>query len=132
LRDNPRSPCHKWATLILGTAIPSLCLVTGLVVGRLAGAAFGLDSDLGGVGLAMIQLILATDALRRGGLLTAGTEGDVAFWGQTYVPIVVAMAVSQNVQGALQGGWMAAFAGLAAVATAFLVMRLVGRGKGRP
>ncbi|MFM2132394.1 MAG: malonate transporter subunit MadL [Opitutales bacterium] len=117
---------------ILGTALLSLCVVTGLVVGRLAGAAFGLDSDLGGVGLAMILLILATDALRRRGLLTAATEGGVAFWGQIYVPIVVAMAASQNVRGALQGGWMAAFAGLAAVATAFLVMRLFGRGKDGP
>lgn len=113
---------------IYGTAVLSLCVVAGLVIGRAAGAAFGLESDIGGVGVAMILLIVATDALRRRGLLGAATEGGIAFWGQIYVPVVVAMAASQNVRGALQGGWMAASAGLAAVAVAFLIMRLACRG----
>lgn len=114
---------------IYGTALLALCVVVGLVAGRAAGAFFGLDSDLGGVGLAMVLLILSTDALRRRGLLDAPAEGGITFWAQIYVPVVVAMAASQNVRGALQGGWMAALAGLAAVASAFLIMRLFARRK---
>lgn len=114
---------------IYGTALLSLCVVAGLAAGRAAGALFGLDSDLGGVGLAMILLILTTDALRRRGLLDASAEGGITFWAQIYVPVVVAMAASQNVRGALQGGWMAALAGLSAVGSAFVIMRLFARNK---
>ena len=115
---------------IFGTALLSLCVLAGLAAGRLAGAAFGLDSDLGGVGIAMILLIVCTDRLRNLGLLQPPTESGIVFWAQIYVPVVVAMAASQNVRGALQGGGMAALAGFASVVAAFLAMRLFGRGKG--
>ncbi len=39
---------------IYGTALLSLCLLTGLTVGRLIGAALGVDADIGGVGIAAV------------------------------------------------------------------------------
>lgn len=112
---------------IYGTALLSLCLLTGLTVGRMIGAALGVDTDIGGVGLAMILLIVSCDALQRRGMMKAPTESGIVFWGQMYVPIVVAMAASQNVLGALSGGVMAIFAGLAAVAGSFVLVAVLAK-----
>lgn len=112
---------------IYGTALLSLCLLTGLTVGRMIGAALGVDADIGGVGIAMLLLIIGSDALQRRGLMKAPTESGIVFWGQMYVPIVVAMAASQNVLGALSGGVMAILAGLAAVAGSFVLVAVLAK-----
>ncbi len=116
---------------IYGTALLSLCLLIGLIAGRMVGVALGVDADVGGVGIAMILLILGCDVLQRRGLLKPPTETGITFWGQMYVPIVVAMAASQNVRGAMSGGFMAILAGIAAVAVSFLLVGVFARlGKG--
>ncbi|MFO1041156.1 MAG: malonate transporter subunit MadL [Planctomycetaceae bacterium] len=107
---------------IYGTALLSICLLVGLTVGRLIGAALGVEADIGGVGIAMLLLMGCCGELQRRGWMKPPTEAGVAFWGQMYVPIVVAMAASQNVLGALDGGVMAAIAGLAAVAVGFFLV----------
>ena len=45
-------------------------------------------------------------------MLPQPTEQGVLFWSAMYIPIVVAMAATQNVVAALAGGPMAAIAGL--------------------
>jgi malonate transporter MadL subunit len=112
---------------IYGTALLSLCLLTGLTVGRIIGALLGVDADIGGVGIAMILLILGCDALQRRGVMKAPTESGIVFWGQMYVPIVVAMAASQNVRGALSGGVMAFLAGLSAVGISFVLVAVLAK-----
>ncbi len=112
---------------IYGTALLSLCLLVGLATGRLLGAALGIDADVGGVGIAMLLLVLASDRLRACGRLPAATESGVVFWGSIYVPVVVAMAASQNVLGALSGGVMALLAGLVSVAAGFAAVALLAR-----
>lgn len=112
---------------VYGTALLSICLLIGLAVGRLIGAALGVDADIGGVGIAMILLIVACDALQRRGLMKAPTEGGISFWGQMYVPIVVAMAASQNVLGALSGGVMAVAAGVSAVGLSFVLVAFLAK-----
>lgn len=112
---------------IHGTALLSICLLLGLAVGRLIGAGLGIDADIGGVGIAMLLLIGGSHILERRGLMTSALEHGVTFWGQMYVPIVVAMAASQNVRGALTGGRMAMAAGLAAAAAGFLLVALLVR-----
>ena len=110
---------------IHGTALLALCLLAGLTAGRLLGASLGIDADIGGVGIAMLLLIGGTHLLERRGLLTPAVGHGITYWGQMYVPIVVAMAASQNVRGALTGGWMAVAAGLAATAAGFLLVGLL-------
>jgi malonate transporter MadL subunit len=112
---------------IYGTALLSICLLTGLTVGRLIGTALGVDADIGGVGIAMILLILGCDAFQRQGWMKPPSEAGITFWGQIYVPIVVAMAASQNVLGALSGGVMAVLAGFAAVAVSFVLVGVFAR-----
>lgn len=116
---------------IYGTALLSLCLLTGLTAGRMIGASLGVNADIGGVGIAMILLILGCDALQRRGLMKAPTESGIVFWGQMYVPIVVAMAASQNVLGALSGGLMAIMAGLFAVGLSFILVGVLAKKGGK-
>lgn len=112
---------------IYGTAILAVCFLCGLALGRLLGAAAGMDADLGGVGLAMLLLIGATEFLKRRGWLEAASEAGIAYWGALYVPIVVAMAASQNVLGALGGGAVALLAGGLTVGCCFVLVGLLAR-----
>jgi malonate transporter MadL subunit len=50
------------------------------------------------------------------------TEAGIAFWGSIYIPIVVAMAASQNVLAALQGGAVALLAGTLTVGVSFALV----------
>jgi malonate transporter MadL subunit len=113
--------------IIYGTALLSACLLAGLTLGRCLGEFLGVDADIGGVGIAMILLILGCDWLHRSGRMKPPTEAGISFWGQIYVPIVVAMAASQNVLGALSGGLMAILAGLAVVVVCFVLVGVLVR-----
>jgi malonate transporter MadL subunit len=112
---------------IYGTALLSACLLAGLTLGRCLGELLGVDADIGGVGIAMILLILGSDWLYRSGRMRPPTEAGISFWGQIYVPIVVAMAASQNVLGAISGGVMAILAGLAVVMICFVLVGVLVR-----
>lgn len=115
-----------------GTALLAGCLFAGLAIGQIIGSAFGIESDIGGVGIAMLLLIGTTTWLSRRGRWAPTCAPGVQYWGDIYIPIVVAMAASQNVRGALVGGGLALAAGIASVALAFgtvaLLIRRFGRG----
>ena len=74
------------------------------ILGDLLGVILGVQSNVGGVGFAMLLLILSTDWMRRTGRLPQLSEQGILFWSAMYIPIVVAMAAQQNVVAALAGG----------------------------
>ena len=110
-----------------GTAILSACLVTGLILGKLLGLVIGVDANVGGVGIAMLLLIVACDRLHATGKIKPLTERGIAFWGAIYIPVVVAMAASQNVIGALKGGPVAIVAGLLAVIACYALVPVLSK-----
>ena len=112
---------------IYGTALLSICLLAGLVLGRLLGWAVGLDKNIGGVGIAMLLLILICDRLQQSGRIKAPTEGGIIFWSSIYIPIVVAMAASQNVLEALTSGWVAIAAGALSLIVCFALIPVISR-----
>lgn len=112
---------------IYGTALLSACLLVGLSLGRCLGALLGVDADVGGVGIAMILLIVGSDRLQKAGWLKPPSDVGVTFWGSIYVPVVVAMAANQNVLAALTGGVMAIVAGLSGVALCFVLVGVFTR-----
>lgn len=112
---------------IYGTALLSICLLVGLSLGRWFGALCGLDADVGGVGIAMLLLILISDRLHRTGRMKPPTESGIMFWSSIYVPIVVAMAASQNVLAAVNGGWVAVLAGALTVLVCFSLVGFLSR-----
>lgn len=112
---------------IYGTALLSLCLLVGLILGRLLGVAIGVDANVGGVGIAMLLLILVSDFLHGKGRLQPPSERGVLFWSSIYIPIVVAMAASQNVVAAINGGTVAIVAGVLVVVVSFAMVPLISR-----
>jgi malonate transporter MadL subunit len=101
--------------MIYGTALLALCYLAGVVLGDLLGAALGVETNVGGVGIAMLLLISARLMLRRCQRLEPSSEAGVHYWGAMYIPVVVAMAAQQNVLKALNGGWIAVTAALGSV-----------------
>ncbi len=119
--------------MIYGTAALSLCLLAGMWTGRLLGRLAGMDIDIGGVGIAMVLLIFLTDWMRKMGLMKPPVEAGVQYWSAVYIPIVVAMAATQNVHAAIRGGPAAFLAGALAVAACFTLVPVISRiGGGAP
>jgi len=124
--------------VIYGVALLAGCMLAGLYLGELLGVLIGVEANVGGVGLAMLLLILLSDRLRKAGRLSTLTEQGVLFWSAIYIPVVVAMAAKQNVIAAVKGGPAAILAGVGAVALSFLLVPVLsrvgtgGRSHGRP
>jgi malonate transporter MadL subunit len=113
--------------VIYGVALLSFCLLVGLAIGELIGVAIGAQANVGGVGIAMLLLLLLSNLSRHEFKLSAPTESGVTFWSAMYIPIVVAMAARQNVLAAVSSGWLAIIAGVAAVAVSFACIPLLAR-----
>jgi len=113
--------------IIYGTALLAICHLVGLYLGDLLGAAIGVKSNVGGVGIAMLLLIFLRLYLHDRGLMPKETEAGVGFWGAMYIPVVVAMAAQQNVVAALRGGPVALLAAILAVAACACLIALLSR-----
>lgn len=118
--------------IIYGTALLAGCHVLGILFGDLLGRALGMTTNVGGVGIAMLLLILARLWLHKHGLLNETSEGGVHYWGAIYIPVVVAMAMQQNVVAALHGGPMAFIAALVTVGTCFCCVSFINRAELEP
>jgi malonate transporter MadL subunit len=112
---------------IYGTALLSMCLLVGLIIGQLLGRLIGVDANVGGVGIAMLLLVLICDRMQRSGRLQPPSERGILFWSSIYIPIVVAMAAKQNVVAAIKGGPVALVAGTLAVVICFALVPMISR-----
>ncbi|MES1930615.1 malonate transporter, MadL subunit [Salinisphaera dokdonensis CL-ES53] len=118
--------------VIYGVALLAACMLAGNVIGELIGIAIGVSSNVGGVGLAMLLLVFVVYRLQKAGCLDVSSRRGVEFWSSLYIPIVVAMAASQNVVGAVTGGPVALVGGLVVVAVSFALVPVIARmGKGK-
>jgi malonate transporter MadL subunit len=113
--------------VIYGVALLAGCMLAGLVVGDALGVLIGVQANVGGVGIAMILLIVLSDLFRRRGGMKPLTQQGVLFWSGVYIPIVVAMAAKQNVIAAVRGGPAAILAGALAVIVSFLLVPVLSR-----
>jgi malonate transporter MadL subunit len=113
--------------VIYGVAFLAGCMIAGLFLGEVLGALIGVQANVGGVGIAMLFMILFSDRLRKAGKLTQLTERGVLFWSSIYIPIVVAMAAKQNVTAAVKGGPAAILAGAGAVVVCFMLVPVLSR-----
>ncbi len=113
--------------VIYGTALLSGCLIAGVVAGQMLGYLVGVDKNIGGVGIAMLLLIPGSDWLQRSGRMQPPTKQGILFWSSIYIPIVVAMAASQNVLAAVKGGPIALIAGVSVVLISFILVPVISR-----
>ena len=103
----------------------SLCMIVGKYIGLLLGTLVGIDADVGGVGFAIILLVLVTNSPKLAFAQKKEFKDGVNFWKQMYMPVVVALAATQNVYRMLTSGMVAIVAGSAAVAVPFLIVYLL-------
>jgi len=113
--------------VIYGVALLSVCMLVGVFTGDLLGELIGVEANVGGVGIAMLLLIVLSNLSHRRFHIGAMTESGIHFWSAMYIPIVVAMAAKQNVIAAVSSGWMAIIAGALAVAVSFAFVPLLDR-----
>lgn len=113
--------------VIYGVALLSVSMLVGVFAGDLLGQLIGVEANVGGVGIAMLLLIVLSNLSHHRFHIGSVTESGIHFWSAMYIPIVVAMAAKQNVIAAVSSGWMAIIAGVAAVAVSFAFIPLLDR-----
>ena len=112
---------------IYGVALLSGCLLLGSLGGEILGAILGVQANVGGVGIAMLLLVLACSS-RRFKVFVEGDSGKgIKFWSAMYIPIIVAMAARQNVVAAVNGGMVALVAGVMAVIACFSLVPVLSK-----
>jgi len=113
--------------IIYGVGLLSACLVLGMLVGEYLGVLIGVEANVGGVGIAMLLLVLACNTEVLKPAMQGLTGEGIKFWSAMYIPIVVAMAARQNVVAAVDGGMLALVAGVAAVIVSFALVPVLSR-----
>ena len=111
--------------MIYGVAILAACMFAGGFIGNLLGLLIGLNSDVGGVGFAMILLLIVTNSEKISNKLPKGTFEGLNFWKNMFIPIIIAMSASQNVYHAISSGTLALVGGVAVVALCFGIFILL-------
>jgi len=112
---------------VYGVAILSFCMFIGVFLGDVLGKSLGVAANVGGVGFAMLLLIILTNYLMEKGMLSKPADSGISFWSAMYIPIVVAMAAQQDVLAAIKGGPLAILAGTVAVVVAFLFVPFLSK-----
>jgi malonate transporter MadL subunit len=113
--------------IIYGVSLLSFSYLLGQIIGELLGKYIGVQSNVGGVGFAMLFLILISDWMKKKNIFTSESEKGIAFWSQMYIPIIVAMALIQNVKLALSSGFLSILAGLIPLIVSFMAIPLLSR-----
>ena len=108
--------------MIYGVALLAGCMFAGSFIGNLLGLWTGLGSDIGGVGFAMILLLLLTNSKTVNKILPEGYTKGIAFWKEMFIPVIIAMSASQNVVSALDGGALALTLGVGVVIIMLLLI----------
>tara|TARA_B110000263_G_scaffold175351_1_gene153251 strand:- start:300 stop:680 length:381 start_codon:yes stop_codon:yes gene_type:complete len=113
--------------IVYGVALLSACLILGMLLGELLGVTLGVEANVGGVGIAMLFLVLASNSDKFKALIDGASGSGIRFWSAMYIPIVVAMAARQNVVAAFEGGMLAVVAGVAAVIVSFALVPVISK-----
>lgn len=113
--------------IIYGTSILAICYLLGVWLGDILGRLIGIQTNVGGVGIAMMLLIGVRFVLHKRAMMTPATEAGVGFWAAMYIPVVVAMAAQQNVLAALKGGPVALVAAITTFALCMTVVAFINR-----
>lgn len=113
--------------LIYGVAVLAGCYIAGQVTGEILGRLLHIDANVGGVGFAMLYLILVNQWMQKRNLFTPEMEKGILFWSQLYIPVIVAMSAIQNVKAALSSGLIAVLAGIVPTVICFMLIPLIAK-----
>ena len=108
--------------IIYGVAILAFSYLTGQLCGEYLGEILGVKANVGGVGFAMIILLLLKEWLQKKGWLDIDFEKGVDFWNKMYIPVIIAMSASQNVKVAISSGFLAIIVGIVPTIAGFFIL----------
>lgn len=108
--------------MIYGVALLAGCMFIGSFIGNLIGLWTGLGSDVGGVGFAMVLLLIATNSKTVNRILPKNYTKGIDFWKEMFIPVIIAMSAAQNVVSALEGGVLALALGVGVVVIMLLLI----------
>ena len=111
--------------MIFSLVTLAACMLLGKYIGTCFGALVGINSDVGGVGFAILLLLFVTNCKKFTFTQKPDFIQGMNLWRKMYIPVVVAMASSQNVYRMLTSGMVAIIGGAAAVAFPFLLLYLL-------
>lgn len=112
---------------IYGVALLAACFLAGKLLGNVLGNLINIESDIGGVGFAMLLLMVSSMYLRKKGWMVEETKQGILFWSSIYIPIVVAMAATLNVNAAMSGGVVTLVAGIGVTVVCMLLVPLLSK-----
>jgi len=113
---------------IYGFGIVAACMYLGSFLGYGLGKLLGISGNVGGVGFAMLMLVLLSNYVeaKKGGF-SERTQNGIRLLSALYIPIIVAMAAKQNVVAAFDGGAVAFLAGGVATIGAMLLVPFISK-----
>ncbi len=77
--------------VIYGVALLAFCTLCGVLLGNILGVLLGVKANVGGVGIAMVMLIILSNLSSHKFHLGSLTKSGIGFWSAMYIPIVVAI-----------------------------------------
>ena len=113
--------------IIKGVSLLAACFLSGLYIGDVLGPLLGVKANVGGVGFAMLFLILLTNHGTKNGWLDSKSASGIDFWAAMYIPIVVAMTASQDVVAAVTSGPLAIVGGILGVLVGFALIPVLAK-----
>ncbi|MDQ0455664.1 malonate transporter subunit MadL [Rhizobium paknamense] len=113
--------------VIFGTALLAACYLAGIAIGEGIAVLIGVKANVGGVGIAMMLLIAAIHKMQKLGFYVPETARGVTFWASMYIPVVVAMASTQNVIVAVRSGPLAILAAVLTFSVCFFFVGVINR-----
>ena len=112
---------------IHGITLLAACYLVGQAVGDLLGRWLGINANVGGVGFAMLLLILVHQQMEQRKWISAEMEKGILFWSNLYIPVIVAMSTVQNVKTSVSTGMVALLAGIVPVALCVAILPFLMR-----
>lgn len=98
--------------MMYGLGVLAFAYFAGQFVGEYLGSLLGVQANVGGVGFAMIFLILLKGYMEKREWTNADFNLGIDFWNKIYIPVVIAMSATQNVKVAVSSGMLAILVGL--------------------
>ncbi len=113
---------------IYGLGLVAFSMFLGSFIGRIVGQLVGIGGDIGGVGFAMLFMILYTNFLdKKGKPIAEKTGKGILLLSSLYIPIVVAMSSIQNMATAFEQGAVAIVAGVLATLGGLLLVPVMSK-----
>ncbi|MDR2005931.1 MAG: malonate transporter subunit MadL [Acidaminococcales bacterium] len=113
--------------VVYGVALLAFCYLVGIFLGDVLGVLLGVKANVGGVGFAMLLLIILSNMGIDKGWLDKKSQEGISFWSAMYIPIVVAMSSIQDVVAALSGGTIAILGGILGVILGFVLIPVLSK-----